>query len=253
MRNVWLRAAVALVGITTPVAAAAQMFTAGGGIAPAMAMNQLMMQPVRESVAQAISRSAVGAAKPGPAAATPPSRASVPSTRYRASPTVTDRVKRQYIAFIGKSLGPQAAGEYETALARRDFVTNWAQLVAPEGLRAGDAADALAAYWMLNYLMANGLVDVSGASGRVVAEQIRRSLVSNPTFARLNEAQRQEMAEVLMLNFITQQAAYEHAMGARDDALKRKLADAAVARFRNEMGVDLRQLRLTRAGFGPGG
>jgi hypothetical protein len=262
VRNAWLSAVAALVRAAAPISAAAQMFTAGGGIAPAMAMNQLMMQPVRESVAQTMSRSSDGPAKQARPSAGPPSRPAgagggsslgAVSTNYRASPMVTGRVKQQYVAFVGKLLGPQAARDYEDALARRDFVASWTQLVASEGLRPGDVADAFAAYWMLNYLMANGLVDASGVSGRVVADQIRQSFALNPAFARLNEAQRQEMAEVLMLNFLTQQAAYEHAVGAGDEALKRKLAEAAVTRFRNEMGVDLRQLRLTRAGFSPGG
>jgi hypothetical protein len=31
--------------------------------------------------------------------------------------------------------------------------------------------------------------------------------------------------------------------------MQQRLGDAAVARFRNEMGVDLRRLRLTNQGF----
>jgi len=258
VRRFWFKAAVAFVGVATPVAAAAQMFTAGGGIAPAMAMNQLMQQPVRESVAQTMNRSrsapsgARYAARPAGsafAAGRPAAAISGVSTGYRASPAVTARVKQQYVDFIGKSVSPQAAKEYEGALARRDFVSNWSQLVSAEGLRAGDAADAFAAYWMLNYLIANGLTDSGAGSGRAVADQLRGTFLSNAAFARLNEAQRQEMAEVLMLNFLTQQAAYDHAVAKGDTALKRRLGEAAVTKFRNEMGVDLRQLRLTRDGF----
>lgn len=54
-----------------------------------------------------------------------------------------------------------------------------------------------------------------------------------------------------MLNFLVQHAAYVDAMQRGDNAMARRLRDAAVARFRNEMGVDLRQLRLTNAGLTP--
>ena len=74
-------------------------------------------------------------------------------------------------------------------------------------------------------------------------------IAQNPGFARLSIAQRQEMAETLMLNFMYQHDVYLHAVKAGDRALKAKLADAAIARFRNEMGVDLRSLALTDQGF----
>ena len=263
MRSAWLTVVLALPIAAMPLAAGAQMFTAGGGIAPAMAMNQLMMQPVRESVAQTMARSgggggssrylrapaSAGAFAAG-ASATVAARA---PTVYRASPEVTARVKRQYVDFIRKTVSPQAAQQYEAVLARNDFVRNWSNLGAEEGLRPGDAVDAFAAYWMLNYLIANNLTDSGAGSGRAVASQIRPIVASNPGFARLNEGQRQEMAEVLMLNFLTQQAAYDHAVTSRDEGLRRRLGEAAVTRFRNEMGVDLRQVQLTRTGFVRGG
>lgn len=173
------------------------------------------------------------------------------STAYRASPAVSARVKQQYVDYVRKQAGPQAAQQYSAVLAKNDHVRNWAQLVAEEGFRPGDVAEALASYWMLNYLIANGLVDPPGGAGagRIVAQQVRGIMAGNPAFSRLNEAQRQEMAEVFMLNFLSQQAAYSNAVKARDAGLKRRLGDAAVTRFRNEMGVDLRQLELTNQGF----
>jgi hypothetical protein len=162
---------------------------------------------------------------------------------------VSARVKQQYVAFVRKQAGPQAAQQYSAVLAKNDFVRNWAQLVSEEGFRPGDVADALASYWMLNYLIANGLVDPPGGMGKAVARQVRGIMATNPAFTRLNEAQRQEMAEVFMLNFLSQQAAYSNAVRANDSGLKRRLGDAAVTRFRNEMGVDLRALDLTPQGF----
>ncbi|MDR6532544.1 hypothetical protein J2800_003302 [Caulobacter rhizosphaerae] len=70
-----------------------------------------------------------------------------------------------------------------------------------------------------------------------------------PAFAHVDEPGRQEFAETLMLNLLVQQAAYVDAVERDDRVMQQRLGDAAVARFRNEMGVDLRRLRLTNQGF----
>lgn len=159
------------------------------------------------------------------------------------------RVKQQYVDFVAGTAGPQAAQQYRDVLARNDPVRNWATLVAEEGLRPDDVADAFASYWLLNWLMANGLSDAPGRPGPVVAEQVRGVLATTPGFAGLSEAQRQEMAELFMLNFLSQQAAYSRAYRTNDAALKRGLGNAAVTRFRQEMRLDLRALALAAQGF----
>lgn len=72
--------------------------------------------------------------------------------------------------------------------------------------------------------------------------QVREVLIHDAAFARLAEAQRQEMAEVLMLNFVVQFAAFSDAYRRQDEALNARLGEAARARFRNELGLDLRAL-----------
>ncbi|SPU46520.1 Uncharacterised protein [Brevundimonas diminuta] len=74
-------------------------------------------------------------------------------------------------------------------------------------------------------------------------------MTSNARFGALNNAQKQEMAEALILNFIAHSVAYEDAMRANDATMQRRLQNAARPRFRNEMNVDLRQLRLGGSGF----
>jgi len=169
-------------------------------------------------------------------------------TTYRASPAVSARVRRQFSDWMGKQTSPEGGRRVAQELDRIDPVRSWAQLVSAEGLRPGDTADALAGYWVLNWVMANG-GDSNRAQVLAVREQVRPIIASNPGYARLNEAQRQEMAEVFMLNFLIQHAAYSDAVKRGDQATARRLGDAAVKRFRNEMGVDLRRIRLTEDGF----
>lgn len=169
-------------------------------------------------------------------------------TTYRASPQVSARVRRQFADWMGQQAGAEGGRRIAEAMAQRDPVRNWAQIVGGDGLRPGDTADAMASYWILNWVMANG-ADSNRAQAQAVRDQVKPMIASNPGYARLNEAQRQEMSEVLMLNFLIQHAAYMDAMKRGDRATIRRLGDAAVARFRNEMGVDLRRLELTSNGF----
>jgi hypothetical protein len=169
-------------------------------------------------------------------------------TTYRANPQVAARVQKQFSDWMAKQAGPDAGRQVAAVMQRTDPVRNWSQLVASDGLRAGDTADALAGYWVLNWMIANR-GDNTRAQTLAVRDQVMPIIANNPAYSRLDEPHRQEFAEILMLNFLIQHAAYVDAMKRGDQSTLRKLADAAVARFRNEMGVDLRQLRLTDQGM----
>lgn len=168
-------------------------------------------------------------------------------TRYRPSAEVSQRVRKQFVGWMGRTVGAVNAGRLAAALERGDPVQSWSSIVAGDGLRANDLADAMASYWVLNWAMANGR-DNNRTQALAVREQVRAILASQ---ASRTEIQRQEMAEIFILNFLIQHAAYMDAMQRGDRDLQRRLGDAAVARFRSEMGVDLRQLRLTDTGFVP--
>lgn len=171
------------------------------------------------------------------------------STAYRASPAVTSRVKRQFASFVGSTGGDQAG--IAAAMEREDFFGRWGRHVSQYGLRRGSVADAMTAYWVLNWQIANDVREVDRSQVSAVRSQVQSILGGNPAFSRLDDAQKQEMAEAMILNFIAQSVAYEDAMAANDAGMQRRLQNAAVARFNNEMGVNLRSIRLTNTGFTP--
>lgn len=162
------------------------------------------------------------------------------TTTYRADAQVTRRVRKQFADWMSKQAGPEGGRQVAAAMERTDPVQSWARLVSSDGLRPGDTTDALTAYWLLNWIIATG-GDNDRVQTQAVRAQVRPIMAANPAYTRLNEAQRQEFAEILILNFLIQHAAYVDAMKRGDQPTLRRLADAAVARFRNEMGVDLRQ------------
>ncbi|WP_233503517.1 DUF6683 family protein [Sphingomonas psychrotolerans] len=182
-----------------------------------------------------------------PASAQPRSNATA-STRYRGSPVVSARVRAQFGDFVAKA-DPANAGRLRNAVLQQDLLGAWEKHVAVDGLRRGDVADAMAAYWVQNWQIANKVPFASRAQVQAVRGQVSRALAASPAFAKLDDAARQEMAETFMLNFVAQGSAFSDATARRDAGAAARLSDAAAARFRQGMNLDLRRLRLTAAGF----
>lgn len=250
MTTRWLRSILAAAALGCAVPAQAQMFE---GLPQQILQTRMLLQPGIDSAMRAArgETEAERRAARGRPAAPPP--AAVAPTAYRSSPTVTARVRRQFAGWLKSSANADAAQaqQIQQALLGADFVGQWGAAVRADGLRAGDAADALGAYWLLNWMIANGRDSNSGTEARAVRDQCRTLLAANPQFRALTDAQRQEMAEIWMLNFLLHAAAYSQAMASKDTAMLARLGDAATARFRNEMGVDLRRLRVIPTGFVP--
>lgn len=169
-------------------------------------------------------------------------------TRHRASPAVSARVRAQFADFAAKA-DPVNAERLRQAIGRQDLLAQWEKHVAVDGLKRGDVADAMTAYWVQNWQLATRTTFVDRARVQAVRSQVARALATSPAFARLDDAGKQEMAETFMLNFVAQGAAYSDAMTRRDPVQAQRLSEAAAARLRAEMKLDARQLRLTPAGF----
>lgn len=173
--------------------------------------------------------------------ASPPAKAH--PTRYVASPAVTARVREQFLAWIRQTSGAQGEAAMRQVMQQHDIFALWTKQMQSDGLRPGDLADAFAAYWVQNWQMANGVETTRPAQVMAVRRQVAASM------AGFTEAQRQELAEVFMYNQFVQGTAWIEAGQRGDAAMKRKLGDAAVVRFRNDMKLDLRALKLTDRGF----
>lgn len=241
-----------LVVLALVAALAGAISGAGAQDMPTVLPNDYVLMDIlnRQRVAAAIAEppGGVGGQARAPSRISPTARPSPAATAYRSTQTVSVKVRRRFADWMGDRTSPEEGRRVARLLERVDPVANWAQLVGGDGLKPGDAADALAAYWILNWAMANG-ADSDRAQAQGVREQVRGMMAANPAFARLDEPGRQEFAETLMLNFLVQQAAYVDALKRGDRVTQWRLGDAAVARFRGEMGVDLRRLRLTGQGF----
>lgn len=169
-------------------------------------------------------------------------------TGYSASPAVTRRVRGQFIDWV-RSIDAAEGEQLARTFEQNDPIGIWSGIVREDGLRSGDVADSFAAYWILNWLVANQQLDSTPAQAAAVRNQVKSVLASSPTFQAVSDDDRQEMAEVFMLNFVIQHGGYSAALQQDDDVLKDRLSEAAVKRFEDEMGLNLRQLRLSERGF----
>lgn len=184
---------------------------------------------------------------PAPVAAST-ATATVFDTSYRPSATLTARTQRQFLQDLRWSAGAETRRAIETAFAERAPLTIWQDLVAGQRLAPNNVADALAAYWVLNWITANRAYGTA-VDHAPVQRQLASAFANDPNFLSFGDAKRQELAEGYMLNFLVEHAALNHAIQTRNTATLNRLAAAAVTRFQQNMKVNLLALSPGPDGF----
>lgn len=171
-------------------------------------------------------------------------------TSYPASTVISARIQRQFLDNIRWSVSAEARNNLAAAFAERPALDIWQDLVAADGLKTGNVADALTAYWVLNWVTANARYNLKVDNGPIRA-QLQESMAADENFRNLNNLQKQEMAEGYILRFLVEHAALNDAVMRKDITALGRLALASVTRFRREMGVDLLALEPGPRGFAP--
>ena len=169
-------------------------------------------------------------------------------TGYRPSPTVSLRLQRAFLDRVRWSSGTEARDQLAAAFAERAPVDIWHDLVAGDGLERNNVADALTAYWVLNWVAANGAYSTR-IDNAPIQRQLRIAFANDASFHRLSDQQRQELAEGYILDFLVEHAALNAAVERRDIATLQRLAASAVTRFRQKMNVDLLSVEPGPQGF----
>lgn len=171
-------------------------------------------------------------------------------TSYPPSAVISARIQRQFLDSVRWSVSAEARDNLAAAFAERPALDIWQDLVAADGLKTGNVADAITAYWVLNWVTANARYNFK-VDSRPVQAQIQAAMAGDPNFRSLTNLQKQEMAEGYILKFLVEHAALNDAMARKDVAALGKLALGAATRFRQEMGVDLLSLEPGPGGFVP--
>jgi hypothetical protein len=183
-----------------------------------------------------------------PAPAQPNSPGADFDTSYRPSPSVSARVQREFLNQLRWSSGVEVRDNLAAAFHERAPTDIWLELVEKDGLKANNVADALTAYWVLNWITANGFYTARVSNGPI-QRQLRTAFYADRNFRSLSDMKKQELAEGYVLNFLLEHAALNNAVEARDVATLNQLAAASVVRFQRDMGVNLLLLEPSEEGF----
>jgi hypothetical protein len=148
-----------------------------------------------------------------------------------------------------RAVSPAEGAKIANLFASVDIMSMIDQALSEKKLSRSNTADAMAVFWISMWQYANSdFSDKPAESYLAVASQVSRSMISNPNFAQLNDQQKQEMAEGMLVQAALMGAAVDGVKGNKQ--LERQFASAARALAeRTGLGVDA--ITLTAQGFRP--
>jgi hypothetical protein len=207
--------------------------------------NQLFVQPGVNAEIRRLNRSGSNPT------AVQNSRVNLASMTYRA-----DKTQRRVNIdrFLGDIRKKDAAGAAQLAnvFANVDVIGQISSEIARYGLSGTNVADAYAVYWISAWEASRGIVgnQTTREQSLAVRDQAARAFQSTPAFAKSTNAERQEFAEMLLLQAALISSNMESTSS--DKRAQRELSNA-IRQGATAMGLDLDAMTLTDQGFVPSG
>ncbi len=144
---------------------------------------------------------------------------------------------------------PAAAQKLERLFATTDVVDRIGKAMATKGLKPNNVADAYAIYWTNAWLNLNDRrEDLPDKQMMAVRTQSANALLATPQFRSLTNAQKQEIAESMLVRVVLISAAID---SAKSDPSQLANVKIAIAKGAKEFGLDLDRMTLTSQGFRP--
>jgi hypothetical protein len=148
-----------------------------------------------------------------------------------------------------REVDPTGADQMEQMFASTDIIGAIGKAMVPYGLQTNNVADAYAVYWTNAWLGARGRnEDLSKAQMIAVRNQSASALLVIPSFVSATDAQKQEMAEAMLIQAAMISAYVDNAK--TDPSFMTKVKSAIVQGAKS-MGLDLYKMTLTDKGFVP--
>jgi hypothetical protein len=166
--------------------------------------------------------------------------------------TLSLSLRRENLANFSSKLrvaDPARAEQMGVIFSSGDVIADIDGLMQSMGMSAGNTADAWAIWWIGAWQVASGDNRPFNASVyKAVSAQAARAMTGSPEFANATDAQKQEMAE----NMLLQTALISASKGiyAGDRAMLQKLG-TDVKQGAKRAGIDLDAMTLTEDGFVP--
>ncbi len=161
------------------------------------------------------------------------------------------RTRDNLATFVKKARAtdPAGAAQMEQLFGSTDVIGQIGTIMGRFGLSPDNAADAFTLYWISAWQASHG--DTSTPTRGMVAAvsaQAARGLSQSPDFAGASDAQKQEMAEALMVQAAMIDSAVEQAAS---DPAQMKAIGKAVKQGAAASGLKLDEMTLTEQGFKP--
>ncbi|MEF2279637.1 DUF6683 family protein [Deinococcus sp. YIM 134068] len=183
-----------------------------------------------------------------PATPRPPAPVAQPGAlNFKVSPAVRRGVIDTFVGEV-TAASPESGAEWQKLFTGADvFAEIDRQMKTLFGLSSTNVADVWALYWSYAWLMTQSRTD-DPTRAQVVGlrDQFRPLLLSIPAVAGLNDTQKQEMAESLLLQTVLFGALAE---AWKDDPASRAEFGQGLAQGTAELGLDLGLVDLTERGF----
>ena len=140
------------------------------------------------------------------------------SATLRFTPNLVTR-KKNIAGFIAKTRvqSPENADQMAQLFSSTDIFSAMSQGIAPMGLRIDNVADSYTVYWINAWEAANGITgsQTSREQAQAVKAQASRALLATPEFTKATPAQKQELAEALLIQAALISASAEAAASIR--------------------------------------
>jgi hypothetical protein len=175
-----------------------------------------------------------------------PSTASSKILTYKVSTTVRRRNLAQFLAKT-REVDPDGAAQMEQFFALNDVIGLIDKSMMAAGLRVNNIADVYAVYWTSAWFGSQGSSNsLSSAQVIAVRNQAAKALLATLPFKSVTNAQKQELAEAMLIQAALIEAAVSSAQS--DPALLEKVK-VAIGQGAKGMGLDLNKMTLTSQGF----
>jgi hypothetical protein len=129
-----------------------------------------------------------------------------------------------------------------------DIIEQIAAQLSPFGFSRGNIADAYAVYWINAWEAANGVIgsETSRTQLMAVKRQATAGLLALPSITKASDADKQDFAEVLLVQAMMVQASAEQA---QSNPAAARAQQAVVRKGAKMLGVELDMYTLTENGF----
>ncbi|ADV68489.1 DUF6683 family protein [Deinococcus maricopensis] len=168
--------------------------------APAAAQDAFLN--MFNSASQAALKGVGGSITAAPKA--PAAPATVKTLDFKSSPQVSQQVRELFIKTLvdaGKKNGkvtPQLEAQLRAEFNKIDIVKTYAQALEPKGFRMNNLATGVAVWLITSFEILNDGREYTDAQNRKVYDQLASAMSASPDVARMKDADKQKMTELLL-------------------------------------------------------